>query len=132
MAEGIQSNDAPLEIFHLIWLDADINTKDIQDAEQKLRSIINQLKKFQDVEQCQTYIEQRSQKDRVIMIVSGRLGREIVPSVYKLRQVTSVYVYCVDENSNNQWADKFAKVKLSLETLIPFDGLFMIGKSCCF
>ncbi|CAF1196393.1 unnamed protein product [Rotaria sordida] len=45
------------------------------------------------------------------MIVSGRLGREIVPSIHKLRQVISIYVYCMDKRSNEQWAGNFEKVK---------------------
>ncbi|CAF3945779.1 unnamed protein product, partial [Rotaria sp. Silwood1] len=45
------------------------------------------------------------------MIVSGRLGQEIVPSIHKLRQVISIYVYCMDKEVNRKWVDKFAKVK---------------------
>jgi hypothetical protein len=120
MATAVLSNDdfqtsiddKNLEIFSLIWLDENVNVKDTRDTEQKLRSIINHLKKFQDVKQCQQYIEQRSKKDRLIIIVSGQLGREIVPSIHNLRQVMSIYVYCMDKESNEQWACKFAKVKL--------------------
>ncbi|CAF4621580.1 unnamed protein product, partial [Rotaria magnacalcarata] len=49
-------DDMRLEIFSLIWLDANSNAKDTRDTEQKLRSIINHLKKFQDVKQCQKFI----------------------------------------------------------------------------
>ena len=96
------ADDNHLEIFGLIWLDADVNIKGTRDTEQKLRTIINHLKKFHDVEQCQQYIEQRSQKDRLVLIVSGRFGREIVPSIHKLRQVTSIYVYCMDKKGNEK------------------------------
>ncbi len=102
-------NDKHLEIFCLIWLDA--NGAESRDTEQKLRSVINYLKKFQDVKQCQQYIEERSKNDRLVIIVSGRLGREIVPSIHKLRQVVSIYVYCMNKKSNEQWSSKFAKVK---------------------
>ncbi|CAF1595707.1 unnamed protein product [Rotaria magnacalcarata] len=119
MASAISSNDdfyragedMRLEIFYLIWLDANANGKETRDTEQKLRSIINNLKKFQDVKQCQKYIEERSKNDRLVMIVSGQFGREIVPSIHKLRQVISIYVYCFDKVRNKQWSDKFAKVK---------------------
>ncbi|CAF1126392.1 unnamed protein product [Adineta steineri] len=105
------TDDKALEMFSLIWLDANVNIKDTRNTEIKLRSIINHIKKFQDVKQCQQYIEQTSQKDRLILIVSSRLGREIVPSIYKLRQVISIYVYCMDKKNNEQWAYKFAKIK---------------------
>lgn len=98
--------------FCLIWLDANANSKEIRDSEKKLRTIVNNLKKFGDVEECQRYIEQRSQKHRIIMIVSGRLGREIVPSIHDYREIISIYVYCMDKKNNKQWADKFSKVKL--------------------
>ncbi|CAM4930260.1 unnamed protein product [Rotaria socialis] len=102
-------DDSRLEIFSLLWLDA--NPKETRDTEQKLRSIINRLLKFQDAKKCQQYIEGQLQNDRIVMIVSGGLGREIVPNIYKLRQVISIYVYCMDKNGNKKWADKYSKVK---------------------
>ncbi|CAF3158929.1 unnamed protein product [Rotaria sp. Silwood2] len=45
------------------------------------------------------------------MVVSGQLGREIVPSIHNLRQVISIYVYCFDKKRNEQWACKHAKVR---------------------
>ncbi|CAF1551654.1 unnamed protein product [Adineta steineri] len=105
------TNDKSLEIFSLIWLDSNVNVKDTRETEVKLRSIINHIKKFQDIKQCQQYIEQTSQKDRLVIIVSGRLGQEIVPHIHQLRQVISIYVYCMDKKNNEQWALKFSKVK---------------------
>ncbi|CAF4119322.1 unnamed protein product, partial [Adineta steineri] len=98
-----------LEVFGLIWLDS--NVEETRETEQQLRSIINRLKNFQNVKQCQQYIEERSENDRLVLIVSGRLGREIVPSIHKLRQVISIYVYCMDQKGNEEWALKFEKVK---------------------
>ncbi len=103
-------DDNHLELFSLIWLDMKMNVKETRNTEQKLRSIINRLKKFQDVKQCQQYIEQRSQKERLVLIVSGQMGREMVPSIHKLRQVISIYVYCMDKKRNEEWTCKFAKV----------------------
>ncbi|CAF2895311.1 unnamed protein product [Rotaria sp. Silwood2] len=112
-SDDFQTNtdDKNLEIFCLIWLDENVNVEVTPDTEKKLRSIINHLRKFQDVKQCQQYIEQRSKNDRLILIISGQLGREIVPSIHSLRQVISIYVYCMDKKSNEQWPCKFPKVK---------------------
>ncbi|CAF4956770.1 unnamed protein product [Rotaria sp. Silwood1] len=55
------------------------------------------------------------------MIVSGQLGREIIPSIHELQQVISIYVYCIDKKGHEQWARNFAKVKaiiLDLNELI--------------
>lgn len=102
-------DSASLETFVLVWLDA--NQQESRNTEQKLRSIINHFKKSTDVKECQKYLESLSQKDRVVMIVSGRLGKEIVPNVHKLRQVISIYVYCMDKRSNKEWADAFSKTR---------------------
>ena len=112
MTTTIRSCDENLEIFSLIWLDEKVNDHDIQDREQKLRSTINYLKKFQDVQQCQEYIESKSKTDRLIILVSDKSGQEIVPLIHHLRQVISIYVYGINIKSNEQWTSKFAKVKL--------------------
>jgi hypothetical protein len=106
-------DDTNLEIFSLIWLDQNVNIIDNKDTEQKFRSIINHLKKFQDVKQCQQFIEQRSKKDRLILIINDELGREIVPLIHNLRQVMSIYIYNINQKSDEQSTYKFAKVKLS-------------------
>ncbi|CAF1349105.1 unnamed protein product [Rotaria sp. Silwood1] len=109
--------DMDFEIFCIIWLDDNTTAKDNRDTEQNLRSIINRLKKFQDIARCQKYIEERSQNERLLMIVSGRLGSEIVPSIHKFRQVISIYVYCMDIIGHKKWANKFTKVKAVVSEL---------------
>ncbi|CAF1278660.1 unnamed protein product [Adineta steineri] len=106
-----KSDEMHLEIFCLLWLDASSSTKEGRDTEPKLRSIINHLKKFHDTAQCQKYIHERSTKERVVMIVSGRFGREIVPSIHHLRQVISIYVYCMDKAGNEKWTRNYKKIK---------------------
>ncbi len=105
-------DDQQLEIFCIIWLDDNTQASDNRDTEQRLRSIINRLKRFKDVENCEKYINERSAEDRIILIVSGRLGPTIVPTIHTLRQVISIYVYCMDEAGNREWSKKYAKVIL--------------------
>ncbi|CAF1410716.1 unnamed protein product [Adineta ricciae] len=103
------TNDQRLELFSLVWLDS--NPHETRQTEQKLRSIINRLKRFRQVDQCRQYIEEMNSKERVVLIVNGRLGKELVPSVHRHRQIISIYVFCMDKESNRQWAAKFSKVK---------------------
>lgn len=65
---------------------------------------------FGNHEECQKYIEQRSNY-RLILITSGRSGRELVPRIHQLTQVASIYVFCMDETSNKKWACQFSKVR---------------------
>ncbi|CAF3589996.1 unnamed protein product [Rotaria sp. Silwood1] len=111
-----------LETFSLIWLDASVNTsKENIEAQADLRTIINYLKTFDNVSKCEKYIRKCDESDRIVLIVSGGLGREIVPRIYKLRQVSVIYVYCMDKKKNKEWAKQYSKIKListDLEQLI--------------
>ena len=103
-------DDQQLEVFCITWLDDNIQAGDNRDTEQHLRSIINRLKRFKDIERCEKFIQERSPEDRLILIVSGRLGRQIVPTIHTFRQVMSIYVYCMDAAGNREWSKKYAKV----------------------
>ena len=105
-------DDDNLEIFSLIWLDSGVDEIHNEDTKQKLQSSLNYFKGFQNGTECQQYIEQRSKDDRLVMIVSGRLGREVVPNIHQLRQVSSIYVFCMDKKANEKWASEFSKVIL--------------------
>jgi hypothetical protein len=107
----LASLDDNLETFSLLWLDPSVHeTNENIQAQDKLRTAINQLKPFENSKQCEQYIRSVSAKDRVVLIVSGQLGRDIVPRIHHLQQLLSIYVYCQDLKSNEQWSSQYAKV----------------------
>ncbi len=110
---GTAGNDQ-LEIFCLVWLDDNTDSKDARKNNPKLLSIINRLENFGNVKDCRKFVEQRSQEERLIMIVNGRLGQDIVPSIHQFRQVVSIYVYCANKEGNEKWTRNFKKVKINL------------------
>lgn len=103
------SNDN-LETYSLLWLDAEVNSsKENVSAQKKLRSALNHIRTFEDVEECKEYIEQ-STDDRITFIVSGDMGQKIVPLVHALIQIVSIYVYCFNKKKHELWTAKFPKV----------------------
>ncbi|CAF2730955.1 unnamed protein product, partial [Rotaria sp. Silwood2] len=108
-----KADNVRADIYCIIWLDHNVNSNDTKDTEQKLVSLRNRIEKFQNTTHCLRYIEKLSEKDRLVIIASGRLGKEITPPIHELPQVTSIYVYCMNKKFHEQWACKFAKVKLS-------------------
>lgn len=108
-----KSSDENLESLSLIWLDADVNkSKDNLDVQKRLRSVINYLKTFHDPTECENHIRSVPDGDRLLFIVSGGLGRDIVPRIYKLRQVLAIYVFCYDKQKHKEWTDNYTKVIL--------------------
>jgi hypothetical protein len=107
--------DQNLETYCLIWLDASVNeSQENIQAQKQLRSSINHLMTFEDDQQCLKYIQSVPKDDRIILIVSGRLGQIIVPKIVKYRQISSIYVYCMDKIANEKWANQFKKVTYHL------------------
>ncbi len=129
--DDFETKTGHLEIFSLIWVDTLEDNEEIRTTEKKLRKIINHLKRFDNVKQCQQYIEQTSQNNRLILVVSGRCGRELVPIVYQCQQITSIYVYCMDRVSNEKWSRSYTKVKLFCKRFQLNEFLFSIGERCC-
>ncbi|CAF3550270.1 unnamed protein product [Rotaria sp. Silwood1] len=101
-----------LEISSLVWLDDSVNTlQESIDAQQRLRLLINQLKTFESKDLCEEYIKSLSELDRIILIVSGRLGQKIVPSIHQQQQIVAIYVYCGTREKNELWIKQFPKVR---------------------
>ena len=111
-SKPLETSDDNLETFSIFWLDPQVNqTEDNRNAQLKLREIINHLKTFDDQNECHQRILSLSQEDRLVLIVSGRCGQQLVPKIHHLRQVSSIYVYCMDKKANEQWAKDFIKIK---------------------
>jgi len=113
--------DKNLETYALIWLDTSVNSsqENIQ-AQQQLQTSINHLLTFEDDHQCLQYIYSVPKDDRIVLIVSGRSGRTIVPKIAQLRQISSIYVYCMDKKANEQWSQQFSKVSVFQITFTLF------------
>lgn len=106
------SNHGNLETFSLIWLDSTVNNSEENvRTQQCLRTIINHFVPFEDSKSCENYIRLTSNHDRLIIIVSGLNGRDFVPRIHQFEQVYSIYVYCMNRKTNQQWTKNFPKVK---------------------
>jgi hypothetical protein len=107
------SEDTNLETFSLIWLDATVNSSEENRlSQEKLRTSINHLKTFEDDKLCENYIRSLSENDRIVLISSGQLGKQIIPQIHHLRQVFSIYIFCRNKETYEKWANPFIKVNL--------------------
>jgi hypothetical protein len=102
-----QSNN--LETYTLLWLDGDINKKDNVHTQGQLKRVINQFKAFDNVGECENYIEVKNDQ-KIILIISGGLGRQLVPKLHSLQQIVAIYIYCMNKEVNEQWSKNYGKV----------------------
>ncbi|CAF0862704.1 unnamed protein product [Didymodactylos carnosus] len=114
-----------LEEYYLVWCDKLANNVVKENIEQKLRTIINYLKIFDNIEICEKYIRENIKNLKVILIVSDQFGQIIVPRLQDLSQLMAVYVYCEEKQSSEQWTQQFQKNTPSPVHFIPVGKVYI-------
>ncbi|CAF4329151.1 unnamed protein product [Rotaria sp. Silwood2] len=108
----VRQEDTDSHTYPLIWLDSSVNTsKKCIQGQKLIRSSIDHLKTFENVNKCEEYIRSISQNERIIFIVNDQLAREVIPRIHELRQISSIYIYCEDKSKNEKWIKQYKKVK---------------------
>ena len=104
-------NENNLELFSLIWFDSDPKIFDDPKINERLRIIINHLQKFNEIKECREYIEQRSQDDRLIILLNGFQCHDVLSNIHHFSQVSAIYSYSIDQSSHQQLSEQFPKVR---------------------
>ena len=101
-----------LQNFLLVWLDANFNESnaDFKTSLKYLRQVVASIETFTDAEECVKFLDQ-IQKEKAFMILSGALGRQVVPEIENKPQLEAIYVFCGNKAEHEQWANKISKVK---------------------
>ncbi|CAM4802692.1 unnamed protein product, partial [Rotaria magnacalcarata] len=73
------------------------------------RDGINHLRTFDNISECEQCIRQIT-KEKVVLIVAGRAGLELVPRIHDLPHLSACYVFCQDREGNEQWAKQYNKI----------------------
>ncbi|CAF1115420.1 unnamed protein product [Adineta steineri] len=96
----------------LIWLDSNINENntDCSNTIKQLKRVVNNINTFTDGEECVEFI-QTIHNNKVCMIVSGSLGKHIVPHVHHMSQVDTIFIFCNNQQWHKQWAKEWPKIK---------------------
>lgn len=108
---------ANMELFACIWLDQFIHSESNREVMEKVRLIINYLKTFDNEQLCEEYIR-KIKTEKIVLIVSGALGRTLVPRIHDLPQFVACYVFCRHRKSNKEWADQYYKVSYAISILL--------------
>jgi tetratricopeptide (TPR) repeat protein len=101
-----------IEKFVIVWLDSTINQLDehCQNIITQLRSIINSVELFTDLDLCVDYITE-IKVEKIFLIVSESIGEIIVPLIEQIAELDSIYVLCTNNYPHEQWDKKYKKVK---------------------
>ncbi|CAF1477100.1 unnamed protein product [Adineta steineri] len=96
----------------LIWLDNNINENnvDCSNTIKQLKRVVNNISTFTDGNQCVEFI-QTININKVCMIVSGSLGKHIVPHVHDKAQLDTIFIFCNNQEWHKQWTQEWPKIK---------------------
>ena len=95
----------------LVWLDASTdkqgdNTKNFLA---QLRRICNVVRPFSETQKCLDFV--RSIYDeKILFVVSGSLGPEILPHINHLDQIYSIYIFCGKKSNHIEWSKPFDRI----------------------
>ncbi|CAF4319511.1 unnamed protein product, partial [Rotaria sp. Silwood2] len=111
ISEDKSDTNIIIEMFLIVWLDANVNkTKDNEETYKALRASINYLKTFDNIQEGETYI-QSIHREKIILIISGGFGMEIVGRIHDFEQINSIYIYCGDKALHEEWSKNYSKVR---------------------
>jgi hypothetical protein len=83
------------ESITLLWFDPNIGShQDTEKTKEQLRQINDYVKFYTDLELCVTYI-QSIKSEKIFLITSGKRASYILPRISNLRQIDSIFIFCM-------------------------------------
>ncbi|CAF3253053.1 unnamed protein product, partial [Rotaria sp. Silwood2] len=121
-----------IQNFLLIWLDANIDEtqEDFKKSLKHLRHVVASITTFTNAEQCLKFLGE-IRKEKIFMIVSGALGRQVAPELQAMSQLESIYVFCGNKSYHEEWAKTIPKVKGVYTAIKPICQALEIDRQRC-
>lgn len=99
-----RNRQAPIiEDFIIIWLDLNSNQFDEQTQSNitNLRSVVNSVQIFNDIDECSNYITE-IKNDKCFLIISGLLNQLIVHLISEMPHILEVYVFQCENQTEHE------------------------------
>jgi hypothetical protein len=103
--------DNNFDIYSLVWLDSRIDTDEYIHAQESLKLFIDHFQIFNESGPCEEYIRSTAVDLRIILIANGNLGEQLILRIYQLRQISSIYIYCMNIEYHQNWTKQYKKVR---------------------
>ncbi|CAF4589935.1 unnamed protein product, partial [Rotaria sp. Silwood2] len=108
----LETKKQRLETFQFVWLDPNVHT-DVgnQATYNTLQQMLTNVSTFNDCNACEQWLKNSCGAEKIILIVSGKFGKTIVPHIHDLASIVAIYIYCLNRTRHEGWARKYAKVR---------------------
>lgn len=107
-----------IQNYFLIWVDENINVDDetFQNALSRLQHVIKQIKVCTTPAQCIEVLNDLND-GKVFIIVSGTLGKHLVPRIHGIACVDVIYIFCENKDRHQEWANGWVKIRGAFTSL---------------
>jgi hypothetical protein len=104
-------NKNKIDDMTLIWLDNSISQSDDNYySMNKLCCLIQNIRTFSQIDRFIKYLNDEL-NEKIILIVSGSLGCEIIPKIHNYYLIDSIYIFCQNQTKHRLWAKSFNKIQ---------------------
>ena len=100
-----------LQNYLLVWVDASIDEthKDCRYTLTQLRTVVNDVTVFTDPDACVDFLGGVTDEKAFVMI-SGSLGQALVPRIHSMKQVDTIFIFCMDQKRHRAWTSEWSKI----------------------
>lgn len=102
-----------------VWYDPEVCEKENEIALELLLSLYPGTL-FKEKDSWNRLFGRDFTKKQLLIITTGRLGKDLVPKIHDLPNIISIYIYCGDDKAHREWTEKYPKVRDYLSVLITF------------
>ncbi|CAF1285183.1 unnamed protein product [Didymodactylos carnosus] len=101
----------------LIWFNqnADTHETDIQHTKEKLLEINDHVLFFNSKDQCLDYIKSTI-NERVLLVMSGPASFDLLPEIYPLKQVDSIFIFCINAENYEPLLNEYSQKVIGIYT----------------
>ncbi|CAF3947127.1 unnamed protein product, partial [Rotaria sp. Silwood1] len=103
-----------LQTYSLVWTDGSIDQSE-EDWQQKfvqVQDVVNDVNIFTESDECIQFLKMiDSGSEKVFLITSAFLGRDLVPEIHDMPQVDTIYIFCGNKSRQMEWAKGWAKIQ---------------------
>jgi tetratricopeptide (TPR) repeat protein len=104
------NNNENKESTTLIWFDPNIESReDTEETKQQLRLINDYVKFHTNLDQCVKFIQSRD-KEKIFLITSGSKASQLLPHIASLRQVDSIFIFCMKKERYEHLMNEYPKI----------------------
>ncbi|UJR24444.1 hypothetical protein I4U23_005820 [Adineta vaga] len=106
-----EKNIHPFKTFQLVWLDSNFKSYDEnQSTYDALQTIFTHSLTFNDCNQCEHWLKSYKGNEMIILIISGKLSRVIVPRIHHLDAIIGICINCLNRTRYEVWAKNYGKI----------------------